>query len=261
MARWDTEINEGPQKRKRKFVRFEKQIIFEDERVVVVDKPGGIASLTDREDGVETPLNMLRLARNYNPELMLCHRLDKATTGVLLFAKGRDVYRHIAGAFAKRDVLKHYLALVHGAHKFEEEILEAPIDLSGRGKARINFDDGKEAATVFSTAERFRDYTVLDCHPLTGRMHQIRVHAAAAGCPLVGDTIYGGKDIYLSDFKRNFKPNRKMQEPPINDGFLLHARGLRLLLPGDEEESTFIAPLPKKFEVALKILRKYNQED
>ncbi|MEM7039213.1 MAG: RluA family pseudouridine synthase [Bacteroidota bacterium] len=252
MADWDFEV---VRKKKRKFIRFEKLILHEDERVVVVNKPAGIASLSDREDD----LHMLQLARKYNADLKLCHRLDKHTTGVLLFAKGAENYSFIAQRFEQREVIKHYLALVHGAHDFEEDIIDLPIEMSGKGRARINMEEGKDSATVVSTAEKFLDFTLLDCHPLTGRTHQIRIHLSSMGFPLVGDSLYGGKDIFLSEIKRNYKPNRKMEESPINEEFLLHARGLRLQLPGDDEETTFIAPLPKKFEVALKILRRYGQ--
>ena len=252
MAGRDFEISKP---KKRKFIHFKDLILHEDDRLVVVNKPKGIASLSDRDD----ELNMLVMARRYDASLKLCHRLDKQTSGVLLFAKGPEIYREIAILFEQREIHKHYLALVHGPHKLTEMAIELPIAVSGRGKARIDMGAGKESMTVVSTAELFRDFSLLNCHPLTGRMHQIRIHLSASDMPIVGDKVYGGKDILLSEIKRNFKPNRKETEPALNDTFLLHARGLMLVVPGDTEESTFIAPLPKKFEVVLKMLRKYNQ--
>lgn len=252
MAGRDFELSKG---KKRKFIHFKDLILHEDDRVVVVNKPVGVASLSDRDD----ELNMLVMARRYDETLKLCHRLDKYTSGVLLFAKGPEIYREIAISFEQRDVHKHYLALVHGPHKLEEKVIDLSISVSGRGKARIDMGAGKDSMTVVYTEEVFRDYTLLNCHPMTGRMHQIRIHLSATGMPIVGDTLYGGKDIFLSEFKRNFKPNRKEIEPPLNDSFLLHARGLMLVVPGDEKETTFIAPMPKKFDVALKMLRKYNR--
>lgn len=213
MGSWDIELT--PRKPKRKFYRFEELIIHEDERIIVVNKPSGISSLSDRDEDV----NMLRLGRGYFPEVKLCHRLDKYTTGLLLFAKTPEVYRDIAGLFAKREITKHYLALVHGTQRFEEHVIDLPIAVTGRGKVRIDHGDGKESVTVVSTAELFKDYSLIDCHPLTGRMHQVRIHLSAQGAPLVGDIEYGGKDIFLSDFKRHFKANRKMDEPAINEGF------------------------------------------
>lgn len=252
MAGWDSELK--PYKPKRKFYHFEDLIIHEDERIIVVNKPGGVASLSDRED----ELNMLVLGRGYNPELKLCHRLDKHTTGLLVFAKGPEIYREMAGLFARREITKHYLALVRGVQKYEEHEIELPIAVTGKGKARIDYADGKESITVVSTAELFKDFTLMNAHPLTGRMHQVRIHLSAIGAPLVGDIEYGGKDIFLSDIKRHFKPNRKEDEPPINDGFFLHSRGMAFVIPGDTEETVFIAELPDKYEAALKTLRKYN---
>jgi len=253
MAGRHFELRERPKKGP-KPIRFRDLILFEDERVIVVNKPAGLASLSDRE----REENLQDLGKKYHPEATLAHRLDKLTTGVIVFAKGPDNYRALAGAFAKREVIKHYIALVHGSRDFEEEIIELPIGTSGRGKARIDALSGKESLTVVDTAEKFQHVTLVDCQPLTGRMHQIRVHLSAIGHPLVGDVDYGGKDIFLSEFKRNYKYNRKLEESPINPGFLLHARGIALPLPGDTEETTFIAPLPKKFETAVRILRKYD---
>ena len=250
MDGWDFELR--PIKKKREFVRFEEIILLEDEHVIAVNKPHGISSLSDRE----TELNMLQLGRKYLPDVQLCHRLDKETTGVLLFAKNPEVYREIAMLFEHREIIKHYLALVPGNHDFEEQLIDLPISVGGKGKARVDHKDGKESATVISTAEKFRDYTLVDCFPLTGRMHQIRVHMASLGCPLVGDDIYGGKNILLSELKRRWKFNRKEEEPTVNDGVMLHARGLKFTL--HEKEYTIVAPMPKKFEAALKILRRYD---
>lgn len=250
MDGWDFEVR--PVKKKREFVHFEELILLEDEHVVAVNKPHGISSLSDRD----SELNMLRLGRKYLPELQLCHRLDKETTGALLFAKNPDVYREMAMRFEHREVVKHYLALVMGQRDFDEELIELPIGLSGKGKARVDYQDGKESATIVTTAEKFRDYTLVDAFPLTGRLHQIRVHLSSIGCPLVGDELYGGKHILLSEIKRKWKFNRKEEEPSVNDGIMLHARGLSFNLY--DQDYTIVAPMPKKFEAALKILRRYG---
>lgn len=253
MADWNFEVK--PRKEKRVFHHFEDLILHEDEQVIVVSKPTGLSSLDER-DGVET--NLLRLGRKYYEEAQLCHRLDKETSGVMLFAKNPEAYRDIAMQFQNREVLKHYVAIIHGVRQFEEYVIDAPIENAGKGIARISMSRGKEAVTVIETAEIFRDFSLVNCHPITGRMHQIRLHLSSVGSPILGDTKYGGKDVLLSDLKKTFKPNRKMEESPINKGFMLHARGIQFRIPGSEEAATFVAPLPKQFEVVLKILRKYN---
>lgn len=257
MAGWDFEVEEREHKKKREWIEFKDLILYEDDRVIVVNKPGGISCLEER--GGDGP-NLLQLARRYHADAQICHRLDKNTSGTLIFSKENEVYKAIAKQFAEREVIKLYVALVHGVAEFEEYMIDVPIGTNSKNnKARIDTIGGKESLTVVDTVELFRQHTLVNCHPITGRLHQIRVHMAYAGYPLVGDPIYGGKDIFLSDFKKNYKINRKNIESPINEGFMLHARGLRFTIPGDTEESDFIAPVPKKFEVALKILRKYAQ--
>lgn len=250
MDGWDFGVR--PIKKKRLFVEFKDIILLEDEHVIIVNKPKGISSLSDRDD----ELNMLAMGRSYFPDLMLCHRLDKQTTGALIFAKNAEIYREIAIRFEKREMIKHYVALVMGNRDFDELLIDLPIGVSGKGKARIDQAGGKDSATVVVTTEKFTDYTLVDCFPMTGRMHQIRLHLSAVGNPLVGDELYGGKHIYLSELKRNFKFNRKEEEPTVNEEIMLHARGLSFDLL--EKEYKVIAPLPKKFEAALKILRKYG---
>jgi 23S rRNA pseudouridine955/2504/2580 synthase len=260
MAGWDFEIEEQRErKKKREWKRFEDLIMYQDDRVVVVNKPNGLASLQERGEEADGP-NLLQLAREWDPNAQLCHRLDKHTSGVLVISRHPDIYREITGQFAKRDVVKYYIALVKGVHRFEEFIIDAPIGLSTKGnKAKVSSLSGKDAMTIVDTAEEFRHYTLVSCHPVTGRLHQIRVHMAYAGYPLVGDELYGGEDLFLSDLKKNYNPNRRLEESPLNEGFLLHARAIRFLIPGDDEERNFVADLPKKFEVCLKMLRKYDQ--
>lgn len=250
MDDWNFELTD----KKRKIPPFADLILHEDDHILVANKPAGLSSLEDRGD----PRNLLAKARRHHPEIQICHRLDKHTSGVIVFAKTPEVYREMAMLFESREVIKHYLALVNGVRNLEEYMIDAPISVSKKGKVRIDPGNGKDSLTVVDTAELFGRYTLLDCHPLTGRTHQIRIHLASIGLPIVGDTLYGGTDLLLSEFKKKYNYNRTGMERPVNDGYMLHARGIAFRHPGTGEEVSYVAPLPKAFDVCLKVLRKYD---
>lgn len=235
-------------------IRFEDLILYEDEAIIVVNKPWSVSSLDDKN-----AINLQQMARRYTTEAHLCHRLDKMTSGALVIAKDLEVYRHISLQFQNREVQKQYQTLVHGIHSYDGLKIDLALHVSTNKKVVIDLREGKEAITYVYTESHFATYTRLRCEPLTGRMHQIRVHLSAIKCPIVGDALYGGKDIFLSDIKRRYKESMYEEEKPINNGFLLHAESLRLKHPMTEEPMVFKAPLGKNFEVVLKVLTKYNR--
>ncbi len=237
-----------------KFIHFKDLVLYEDDDILIANKPLHTASLDDK-----SLRNLNHLSKKYDAELKLCHRLDKMTSGVILLAKGAENYRNIAIQFQKRQVRKCYHTLVGGVHHFDGHEIDLPLMITSNKKVFVNKREGKPSKTLVYTEEVFRNYTLLGCEPVSGRMHQIRVHLAAIKCPIVGDKLYGGEDIMLSRIKRKYKMSERKDEQPINHGYLLHAYSLSFQHPRSGEEVSFSAPHPKNFEVTLKVLRKYNQ--
>ena len=222
-------------------------ILFENEDLLVVNKPAGMVVHPAVGHASGTLVNAVL---GYDPEIEgiggeerpgVVHRLDKETSGVILMAKNERAHRWLQDQFRMRKVEKTYLALVDGKPPTPSGRVEAYIgrDPSHRKRMAIVPESrGREAISEYKTLETFKGQTLLEFHPLTGRTHQIRLHCAFLGCPIVGDEIYG----------------RKKQSIKIDRHFL-HARSLKILLPGEKQLRYFEAPLPEELEQVLHSLR------
>jgi 23S rRNA pseudouridine955/2504/2580 synthase len=232
--------------------KFRDWILFEDDHYVVINKPSGIATLEDRA----SRYSVLAMAKSYHSDCQVCHRLDKDTSGVLVIAKSNEAYRHANMQFSDRQVAKTYHAMVDGVHSFTDRHIDLSIHVSASGAARIR-REGKPSMTIVNTLETFKKHSLIEAKPITGRMHQIRVHLAAIGAPLIADTIYGGKDLFLSSLKRNYKPKSELDERPIMPRVALHAFAITFKNLANKNLQ-IEAPYPKDFNTVLNQLRKAN---
>jgi RluA family pseudouridine synthase len=230
-------------------IKFEELILFEDADFILVNKPPFLSTLEDRNEKI----NLLRLARTYAADAQVCHRLDKDTSGVLAIAKNPEAYRHLSMQFENRQVVKLYHALVDGIHNFDETKVDQPILKQPDGMAKISKREGRPAVTYFTSIKSFRHHTLVACKPVTGRMHQIRLHISHLGAPITGDELYGGKPFFLSQVKRKFNLKKETEEEPLIKRMALHAFSLEFK---DLAETTKIieAPYPKDMQVLVRQL-------
>lgn len=234
-----------------KRISFSDLILFEDDNLLVINKPPQIASLHDRS----SPINIQDMAREHYADAQLCHRLDKETSGCLILSKNADTYRYISILFEERQVKKLYLAVVEGVHSFEEEIIDAPIYSKKNGDAVIDFYNGKESATIVNSVKHYNGYTLVQAMPITGRLHQIRVHLSLRDAPIVADEKYGGHPFYLSSIKKKYHLGKYQEERPLIKRVALHS--FKVSFPTQSgEELTVEAPYPKDFAVLLRQLEK-----
>lgn len=227
---------------------FEDSILFQNDDYVLISKPPFISTLEDRND----PLNILAAARAVVPDAQVCHRLDKDTSGVLAIAKNPEAYRNLAIQLEDREVTKVYHAIVEGVQDFKDQLVDAPILKQNDGTVKIA-REGKSAQTWFSTLKVLGNYTLVECKPVTGRMHQIRIHLARLGASIAGDDLYGGKPVFLSKIKRGFNLKKFTEEEALMKRMALHAFSLEFL-GLDGKKIKVEAPYPKDFRVLLKQL-------
>lgn len=224
-------------------------ILFEDQDYVVVNKPPFLSTLADRHE----PTHLLAMAKEYSWDAQVCHRLDKDTSGVLAIAKNPEAYRHLSMQFEHRTVQKVYHAVADGIHKFDHLLVDLPILKLEDGVVKISKRDGKPAQTYFHSLKSFRQHTLIECRPVTGRMHQIRIHLASVDASITGDEVYGGKPFLLSQIKRKFNLKKDTEEQSFMKRMALHAFALEFDdIAGNKQRIE--APYPKDFQALIKQL-------
>jgi len=249
---------------------WEIPVLFEDNHLLALDKPAGLLTSPDRYDPQRPNLMKLLHAAIADAKLwareraltylMNAHRLDFETSGVILLAKDKPSLVTLANLFGSEKPLKRYIALAQGlppGDKFEIDAKLAPHPMK-IGLMRVDAKSGKKSKTRFNVLERFSGYTLLKCEPLTGRTHQIRVHLRHARLPIVGDGLYGGKKLWLSRLKRDYRLKPGREERPLISRVALHAEELTLPHPVTSQAVTITAPWPKDLKVAVRYLRQFS---
>ena len=237
-----------------KFPKFQDLILFENNNLIVVNKPAFLSSLDDREGG---EINLLRLAKQYSHDAQICHRLDRETSGALIIAKNPETYRFVSMQFEHRKVNKVYHAVINGTQVFEDLHVNLPILNLGGKNVAINRQEGKPAETIFNSLKYYKHYTLVECSPITGRMHQIRIHLASQRANIAGDEMYGGQPVFLSQIKRSYRIGKDQEELPIMKRFALHAKQITFKID-ENTEMSFDAPYPKDFATLIKLLDKFD---
>lgn len=238
-------------------------ILWEDEHLLVVNKP---APLPVHSDGVfitNTLINILR-ERTGNAELGLGHRLDRETSGVLVLAKTRPLIAKLMAAFEDQGLEKWYLAVARGTADFKEKMVKGGMGKAANSKIDLRqqlFPSAtpgtKDSITRFVVKEQLKGYVLLACNPLTGRTNQIRVHLEALGLPLAGDKLYGRTDEEYLAFIAHVKAggDQGMAGKIEHPRHLLHAWKLGLRHPVTGERMLWEAAMPKDMEVFVERLR------
>ena len=234
------------------------EIIFEDDDIVIVNKPANFLAIPDRYIA-EKP-NLVDFLKKRYEEIFVVHRLDKETSGIICYAKNADSHRHLNKQFEDRTVEKIYKVLVEGKVHEPTGIIDKPIARHGTiaGKMKINAN-GKPSVTHYEVEKHIGNYTLVQANIKTGRTHQIRVHFAAIGYPLMIDGMYGRQDaFYLSSIKqKKFNIGKDQEERPLMSRTTLHSWKLTLDHPVSGEKMSFESPLPKDFSAVLKQLEKW----
>lgn len=237
------------------------EILYQDDYIIIVNKPSDILSIPDRFSP-DKP-NLYTWLNEAFGKTYIVHRLDRETSGIMVFARTEEAHRSLSMQFEHRETEKVYLALLDGYLYQDSGEIDKPISpRPGFPGEMMVSAKGKASLTLFKVVERFKNFTLVEADIKTGRTHQIRVHFKSIGFPLAVDPLYGRRDgFYLSEVKTNrFKLGKYVEEErPLMSRVTLHALRLTFNHPDTGERVSFESPLPKDFNAVLNQLRKWGQ--
>lgn len=243
-------------------------IIFENEDLVAINKPAGMLSIPDRSQSEPSLKDILqerydsleRLDKDQGITIRIftVHRLDKDTSGLILFAKNEASHKYLSNLFQERKIEKYYLGVVHGSPLNTSASIDAPISEHRLQKGMMTIHrGGKPSLTTYEVLEANKHYSLISFQLHTGRTHQVRVHAKHIGHPLVYDALYGdGQPLLVSSFKKKYKLSKNDEvEKPLINRLALHSHKLIFEnMNGDSME--LVAEMPKEFSALMKQLKK-----
>ncbi len=234
------------------------EIMHEDDDLIVVNKPAPYLTIPDRYDR-NIPSLVGELSKK-RPHVFINHRLDKETSGLILFTKSEKAHKTLSIAFEERQLDKFYKAIVHNVPPLEVGLIDLPISSAGgKRKGMMVSENGKESLTKYRIAKSWKQYALLELKILTGRQHQIRVHMKEMRCPVVCDPLYGnGEPFLLSKIKKKMNRKTDREERPLLSRVALHAHELKFRHPITDKELVFSAPLPKDMKAVVHQLDKWN---
>lgn len=235
--------------------KYTPAVIFENDSFVAINKPAGLLSIPDRE---QTQVSLKDMLIEKYGSIFTVHRLDRDTSGIILFAKTETAHKFFSQLFEGREIEKYYMGLVHGIPAQLKATIDAPIAEHGLQKGfYIVHQRGKPSVTDYEVIEANKKYSLVQFQLHTGRTHQIRVHCKNIGHPLACDELYGdGKPVLLSSIKKKFKLSKHDEaERPMLNRLALHSYRLKFT---DAEGNAFDlqAELPKDIRALLTQLKK-----
>lgn len=241
-------------------MKIQPEILFQNETLLAVGKPSGMLSVPDRHNTAIASL--YGWVTNRFPEARQLNRLDAYTSGVVLFSMEADSFGFYSDQFMNREVTKVYYAIVEGRVLENGGVIDAPLHTQSDGYVIVS-KKGKPSQTNWELEEAFHEYSLIKAIPLTGRTHQIRVHMASIGHPIVGDVQYGGSPgLFLSTLKRNaYKQNKSEEtERPLIGRMALHSFSIGIKNFKDNQSLHIECPFPKDMRVGLQKLRQFGSQ-